>query len=71
MNLILRYNEIRTLIPKATDKMLVQQLLELEQDGLVNRKIYPVVPPKTKYSLTEFRKTLTPIFDEVYHLLRC
>ena len=61
MNKTLRYSEIHKLIPKATDKMLAQQLRELEKDGLINRKVYPVVPPKTEYSLTEFGKTLTPI----------
>ena len=58
MNKTLRYSEIHKLIPKATDKM-------LEKDGLINRKVYPVVPPKTEYSLTEFGKTLTPILDEL------
>ena len=65
MNKTLRYSEIHKLIPKATDKMLAQQLRELEKDGLINRKVYPVVPPKTEYSLTEFGKTLTPILDEL------
>ena len=45
--------------------MLAQQLRELEKDGLINRKVYPVVPPKTEYSLTEFGRTLTPILDEL------
>nr|WP_330421506.1 winged helix-turn-helix transcriptional regulator [Anaerobutyricum hallii] len=61
MNKTLRYSEIHKLIPKATNKMLAQQLRELEKDGLINRKVYLVVPPKTEYSLTEFGKTLTPI----------
>ena len=65
MNKTLRYNEIHKLIPKATDKMLAQQLRELEKDGLINRKVYPVVPPKTEYSLTKFGETLTPILDEL------
>ena len=65
MNKTLRYSEIHKLIPKATDKMLAQQLRELEKDGLINRKVYPVVPPKTEYSLTAFGKTLTPILDEL------
>ena len=63
MNQTLRYSEIHRLIPNATDKMLAQQLRELEKDGLINRKVYPVVPPKTEYSLTEFGKTLVPILD--------
>jgi len=45
--------------------MLAQQLRELEKDGLINRKVYPVVPPKTEYSLTEFGRPLTPILDEL------
>lgn len=49
----LRYNELQKLISHATPKMLIQQLKELEDDGIINRKLYPVVPPKTEYSLTE------------------
>jgi DNA-binding HxlR family transcriptional regulator len=45
--------------------MLTQQLRELEKDGLINRIVYPVVPPKTEYSLTDFGRTLTPILDEM------
>ena len=56
MNKTLRYNEIHKLIPKATDKMLAQQLRELEKDGLINRKVYPVVPPKTKKNRVFFNK---------------
>ena len=43
----LRYSEIHRRVPRATDKMLAQQLRELESDGLIRRKVYPVVPPKT------------------------
>ena len=50
-------------MPNATDKMLAQQLRELEKDGLINRTVYPVVPPKTEYSLTDFGQTLAPILD--------
>lgn len=63
MNKTLRYSELHRLMPKATDKMLAQQLRELERDNLIIRTVYPVVPPKTEYSLTEFGKTLTPILD--------
>ena len=59
----LRYSELHRKMPHATDKMLAQQLRELERDGLINRMVYPVVPPKTEYSLTEFGKSLTPILD--------
>lgn len=63
MNDTLRYSQLHRKMPKATDKMLTQQLRELEKDGLINRKVYPVVPPKTEYSLTEFGKSLVPILD--------
>lgn len=59
----LRYNEIRKKIPGITDKMLAQQLKELESDHLIIRKVYPVVPPKTEYSMSDFGKTLVPILD--------
>ena len=61
INKTLRYNEIQKLIPKATPRMLSKQLRELEQDNIISRKIYPVVPPKTEYSLTEWGKTLIPV----------
>ncbi|MBI9012076.1 MAG: helix-turn-helix transcriptional regulator [Clostridiales bacterium] len=58
---ILRFNELRKLIPHITPKMLTQQLRELEVDQLVKRKVYPQVPPKVEYSLTEFGKSLLPV----------
>ena len=63
MNDTLRYSELHRKIPKATDKMLAQQLRELERDGLISRTVYPIVPPKTEYSLTDFGKSLAPILD--------
>ena len=63
MNHTLRYSELHKRMPNATDKMLTQQLRELEKDGLISRKVYSVVPPKTEYSLTDFGKTLFPILD--------
>lgn len=63
MNNTLRYSEIHRKMPHATDKMLTQQLRELEKDGLITRTVYPVVPPKTEYNLTEFGKSLVPILD--------
>lgn len=59
----LRYSELHRRIPKATDKMLAQQLRELERDGLIKRVVYPVVPPKTEYSLTPEGETLYPVLD--------
>ncbi len=56
-----RFSELKRLLPHTTPKMLTQQLRELEADGLVNRKVYPQVPPKVEYSLSELGETLMPI----------
>ena len=56
-----RYHEIQKAVPQATPRMLSKQLKELEEDGVINRVLYPVVPPKTEYSLTELGQTLVPI----------
>ncbi|OJT87164.1 transcriptional regulator, partial [Clostridioides difficile] len=55
----------KKLIPKATPKMLTQQLRELESDGLIIRVVYPVVPPKVEYSLSDFGKSIIPILDSM------
>lgn len=59
----LRYSELARLVPAATPRMLSRQLKELEADGIVDRKLYPVVPPKTEYSLTELGQTLVPLIN--------
>ena len=61
-----RFSALKCLIPGVTQKMLVQQLRELESHGIVHRKVYAVVPPKVKYSLTEYGKTLTPILELIH-----
>lgn len=66
INRTLRYSELQKLIPQASPKMLAQQLKDLERDGLINRTLYPVVPPKTEYSLTELGKSLAPIILAIY-----
>src|SRR5262249_17318877 len=58
---ILRYGEFRRLLPRVTPQMLAGQLRELESDRIINRKIYPQVPPKVEYSLTPFGESLAPI----------
>ena len=57
----LRFSQLRRLIHGATPKMLTQQLRELEASSLVRREVYPVIPPKVEYSLTELGKSLMPI----------
>ena len=58
-----RFGEISKLIPQATQKMLTQQLRELEEDNLIIRKVYPVVPPKVEYRLSDLGKSITPILE--------
>ena len=57
----LRFSELRSRIPKATPKMLTQQLRELENQELIHREVYPVIPPKVEYSLTDTGRSLMPI----------
>lgn len=56
-----RFNEIKRLFPSLTQRILTQQLRELERDGVVERKVYAEVPPKVEYSLTEFGRTLETV----------
>ncbi|MCL2048880.1 MAG: helix-turn-helix transcriptional regulator [Defluviitaleaceae bacterium] len=60
---IKRFGELRKLIPQATQKMLTQQLRELEDDNLIIRTVYPVVPPKVEYRLSELGQSITPILE--------
>jgi DNA-binding HxlR family transcriptional regulator len=53
-----RFAELRRQIPGITEKMLTQQLRELEADGIVERRVYPTVPPKVEYSLTDYGRSL-------------
>ena len=56
-----RFNELRRLMPAVTQRMLTRQLRELESDQIVERTVFPEVPPRVEYSLTDFGKTLEPI----------
>ena len=56
-----RFSELRKMISSATPKMLTQQLRELEAQELVHREVFPVVPPKVEYSLTDTGRSLMPI----------
>ncbi len=58
-----RFSDFEKLIPTISQKMLAQQLRQLEADGLVTRKVYPQVPPKVEYRLTEWGQALCPALD--------
>ena len=59
----LHYMELQRLIPKATPKMLSQQLHDLEDCGMIRREVIPEKPPRTLYSLTDFGKSVIPVLD--------
>lgn len=56
-----RFGELKRSVVGITQSMLTQQLRELEDDGIINRKIYAEIPPKVEYTLTEFGLTLSPV----------
>ena len=62
----LRFGEIKKSIPKITQKMLTQQLRELEADGLVTRVVYAEVPPKVVYSLTQIGEELRDVLNAMH-----
>ena len=64
-NNVLRNGEFRRLIPEISQKVLTQQLRELEADGLINRKTYNQLPLKVEYSLTDVGKSLETILNEM------
>jgi len=63
---ILRFGELRRKVPGISERMLIQQLRQLEDDGVVHREVYPEVPPKVEYSLTDYGQTLRPIMKQMY-----
>jgi DNA-binding HxlR family transcriptional regulator len=60
-----RYGELKKTMPKVTHKMLTSSLRELESEGFIHRKVYPVVPPKVEYSLTERGKRTIPVISMI------
>ncbi|OMQ13028.1 helix-turn-helix domain-containing protein [[Flexibacter] sp. ATCC 35103] len=58
---VIRYSELRKEVGTISEKMLASQLRDLENDGLVHRTVYPVIPPKVEYSLTENGKGIIPV----------
>ena len=62
----LRFNELRKRMPNITQRMLTLHLRELEEQDLINRVVYPQVPPKVEYSLTEYGKTIEPLMEALH-----
>ncbi len=62
---MLRFSELERAIPLASQKMLIQQLRDLERNGIVKRTIYPEVPPRVEYSLTDLGQALRPALHEL------
>lgn len=60
-----RFSEIKRALDGVTQKMLTQSLRGLEDDGLIERKVYPVVPPKVEYRLTELGLSLNPVIESM------
>jgi DNA-binding HxlR family transcriptional regulator len=60
-----RFGELKKLIPNITEKMLSLQLKDLENDGIVGRKMYAEIPPRVEYFLTDFGKSLIPMLEEI------
>ena len=64
-NGIVRFNELFKLIPSISEKMLSSALRSLEADGLIHRKVYPEVPPRVEYKVTELGESLIPCIEEL------
>jgi len=62
----IRFNRLKAMIPQISQKMLTQQLRELERDGLISRKIYPEVPPRVEYAITELGLSIGPIYKAIH-----
>ncbi len=62
---VMRYGELKKDIPRITHKMLTSQLRELEEEGFIHREVYPVVPPKVEYSITERGRKAIAIIDAI------
>jgi DNA-binding HxlR family transcriptional regulator len=65
---IKRFGQLQKELEGISQKVLTQQLRELESDGLIHREVYPEIPPRVEYSLTAFGETLKPIILQMHQL---
>ncbi|MCO7176268.1 winged helix-turn-helix transcriptional regulator [Sporolactobacillus kofuensis] len=63
---IYRFGELKRLLPQASNKMLTKQLREMEADGIISRTIYPEIPVRVDYSITDLGQSLIPIIVAMY-----
>lgn len=61
----IRFNEMRRLMPDITQRMLTKQLRELEEAQLISRTVYPEVPPRVEYSITDYGLSLAPVIESL------
>ncbi|KAB7708664.1 transcriptional regulator [Bacillus aerolatus] len=61
-----RFNELRRLMPDITQRMLTLNLRELEEQDIIERVVYPEVPPRVEYSISEYGKSLEPLLDSMH-----
>src|SRR5678810_1074198 len=62
---VMRFSDLERAIPAITQKMLIQQLRQMERDGMIQRTVYPQVPPKVEYRLTKWGQALCPALDRL------
>mgnify|MGYP002713213950 CR=1 FL=1 len=63
---VIRFNQLKNMIPDISQKMLTQQLRELERDGFLKREAYPEIPPRVEYSITELGLSVGTIYQEIH-----
>lgn len=63
---VIRFNRLKVMIPNISQKMLTQQLRDLERDGIIKREAYPEIPPRVEYSITELGLSIGAIYKEIH-----
>ena len=61
-----RFSDLKRKLPDISQKMLTQKLRELEEEGIIERIVYPEVPPRVEYSISEYGRSLEPLLDAMH-----